>query len=65
MKYTYMEIDNVYDQPEYESIQKKLESDLLDWYLKTSDTVPIERNGRGFDESVRKKLNDSYEKTNS
>ncbi len=42
------EIDNVYFNPSYAEIRSKLESRLLDWYIHTADTVPLDENPRGF-----------------
>ncbi len=40
------ELYNVYDKEIYEAEQKTLEKALLDWYLNTSDTVPLAEDKR-------------------
>lgn len=51
------ELNNIIDSPEYAEKVRLMETELLDWYLKTSDTVPVERNLRNFDPEVTRKLN--------
>jgi arylsulfatase A-like enzyme len=40
------ELQNVYSQPAYAGIRSALERRLLDWYIHTSDTVPLEEHPR-------------------
>ncbi len=40
------EIDNLYNEKEYEGIKVNLKERLLKWYLETSDTVPYEEDSR-------------------
>ncbi|WP_159888611.1 sulfatase-like hydrolase/transferase [Paenibacillus puerhi] len=42
------ELNNVYEDPDYASIKRKLEEDMLDWYMKTSDVVPRAKDSRLF-----------------
>ncbi len=42
------ELCNRYNDPALINEQQKLETALLDWYLKTSDTVPVDDDDRGF-----------------
>lgn len=42
------ELRNVYDHPEYATVQRDLEHRLLDWYVHTSDVVPPDENPRGL-----------------
>ncbi|MGL1894344.1 MAG: sulfatase-like hydrolase/transferase [Spirochaetaceae bacterium] len=43
-----MEIDNLYYEDEYKDIKLDFESRMLNWYLKTSDTVPFDEDNRNF-----------------
>ena len=40
------ELQNVYHSPEYTEIVREMESKLLNWYVKTSDTVPMTSDSR-------------------
>lgn len=40
------EIKNVYSEPEYEKVRSRLNNRLLEWYIKTSDVVPFNRDNR-------------------
>ncbi|GKX31496.1 arylsulfatase [Vallitalea longa] len=42
------EIYNVYEDDRYRSIRSDMENKLIDWYLKTSDTIPFNDDIRGF-----------------
>ena len=42
------ELNNRVDDPEMASVRAKLEHEMLDWYLRTSDTVPRDVDRRGF-----------------
>ena len=42
------ELLNLYGHPDHASPQRHLESRLLDWYLHTSDVVPLDENPRGL-----------------
>ena len=42
------EINNVIKDAQYAGIRARLESDMLRWYIKTSDVVPIDEDSRGF-----------------
>ncbi len=42
------ELNNVYDEKEYRTVQKEMEYHLLDWYLNTSDVAPFEEDNRTF-----------------
>ena len=42
------ERENQYYNPEFADIKMQLESQMLNWYIKTSDIVPIEEDPRGF-----------------
>lgn len=41
------ELRNVFGQPEYAAVQRELEARMLDWYVHTSDVVPVEEHPRG------------------
>jgi choline-sulfatase len=41
-----LELDNVYGTTDYTPIQKDLERRLLEWYIATSDSVPMEEDSR-------------------
>ena len=43
-----MELHNVYDEPAYLERRKKMEMDLLDWAIHTSDIVPLHEDPRGL-----------------
>jgi len=43
-----MEINNLYYDNEYKEIKLDLEYRMLNWYIKTSDTVPFDEDSRGF-----------------
>lgn len=42
------ELKNLYNEPEYNSIKLELEGKMLDWYIRTSDVVPLNDDPRGF-----------------
>ena len=42
------EKENQYHNPEFAGIKRQLELQMLEWYLRTSDTVPMEEDPRGF-----------------
>jgi arylsulfatase A-like enzyme len=42
------ELRNVYGQAEYAGVQRTLEQRMLDWYVHTSDVVPLEEHPRGL-----------------
>lgn len=42
------ECHNIIHQQEYQSVRAELEGKMLNWYLKTSDTVPVNDDPRGF-----------------
>ena len=42
------ELTNLYNHTEYDDKRRELETALLDWYIKTSDTVPTTDDPRGF-----------------
>ena len=42
------ELHNVYTDPAYATIQSKMTSDMLDWYLRTADTTPVGENPRNL-----------------
>ncbi|MCL2832307.1 MAG: sulfatase-like hydrolase/transferase [Treponema sp.] len=42
------ELNNVYGQKSYASVQAELEQRMLDWYIATSDSVPMEEDPRGL-----------------
>ena len=42
------ELDNLYGRPEAEVVQRDLERQLLDFYLRTSDVVPLSESPRGL-----------------
>ena len=42
------ELNNVYGKEQYRTVQLELESRLLDWYIRTSDSVPFHEDPRGF-----------------
>jgi hypothetical protein len=42
------ELNNVYGKEPYRTVQLELESRLLDWYIRTSDSVPFHEDPRGF-----------------
>lgn len=43
-----LEWNNVYEDPAYGKTRAELESRLLDWYVHTSDVVPLHEDPRGF-----------------
>lgn len=47
------ELDNVHGRAEHADAQQALEQAMLDWYVHTADTVPFEKDPRGFPEEVR------------
>ncbi len=48
------ELTNVYDDSRYDPVRRQLESDLVDWYIHTSDAVPIGEDSRGLpDRDIR------------
>lgn len=46
------ETKNVYGQEEYQGVVNRLEEQMLDWYIHTSDVVPFDQNPRGFSSEV-------------
>lgn len=48
-----LELKNVYDDPHYTDIKLKLENQMLDWYIHTSDVVPFERQNRSFPQGLQ------------
>jgi hypothetical protein len=42
------ELNNVYGEAEYAQTQFKLQTDLLNWYVRTADVAPRQRDPRGF-----------------
>mgnify|MGYP001182330000 FL=1 len=42
------ELRNIYNDPESEKIKLELEAKMLDWYIRTSDVVPLDDDPRGF-----------------
>lgn len=42
------ELKNVYNEPRLLEVRGKLETRMLDWYLRTSDVVPRDDDSRGF-----------------
>lgn len=44
------ELENLYGRPEVADVQARLESRMLDWYIRTSDVVPREEDPRGMPE---------------
>ena len=42
------ELHNVYDDPAYREVRDRMESEMLDWYIRTADSVPLHRDPRGF-----------------
>ena len=42
------EKENRYGDPDYKEIRNRLEMQMLEWYLRTSDTVPTEEDPRAF-----------------
>ncbi len=42
------EMNNLYGRPEVSEIQNSLEQQMLDWYLRTADTVPLSEDPRGL-----------------
>lgn len=42
------ELNNLYGQSEFKTVQNELEMRMLDWYIATSDTVPFEEDPRGI-----------------
>ncbi|MFW6308807.1 MAG: sulfatase-like hydrolase/transferase [bacterium] len=44
------ELNNVYQNPEYEDIKNKLEKRMLEWYIETSDAPEWYNHPRGFSE---------------
>ncbi len=51
-----MELHNQYESSEYKSIIYDMEQNLLQWYLKTSDTIPINDDPRGFSREKRRTI---------
>ena len=43
-----LELDNVYRDPRYTDVQRQLEADLLNWYMRTADVTPMDENPRGL-----------------
>lgn len=43
-----LELNNVFDAPEYRDIRESLMARMLTWYVHTADTVPWEADPRGF-----------------
>jgi choline-sulfatase len=43
-----LELTNVYDDPAYQSTRVRMEQTMLDWYIHTSDVVPIDEDPRGL-----------------
>jgi len=43
-----LELKNVYGEDSYTGIQAELERRMLDWYIATSDSVPMDEDPRGF-----------------
>jgi arylsulfatase A-like enzyme len=42
------ELKNLYENPSYLEVRLELESRMLDWYIRTSDVVPMNDDPRGF-----------------
>lgn len=51
------ELHNVYEDPAYADIRRTLKRRLLDWYVLTSDVVPIEKQSRDYSPENLAKLN--------
>ncbi len=51
-----MEIHNLYDNPAYTHIVQDLEQHLLDWYIRTADTIPMQDDPRGFTQTERRTI---------
>ncbi|HOF88736.1 MAG TPA: DUF4976 domain-containing protein, partial [Armatimonadota bacterium] len=47
-----LELANVYGQPACADIQRRLQEQMLDWYLHTSDVVPWDEDPRGFPREI-------------
>ena len=43
-----LELRNVYGQPEHATTQGELEQRMLDWFVRTSDVVPLDEHPRGL-----------------
>jgi hypothetical protein len=43
-----LELTNVYDDPAYQSTRMRMEQTMLDWYIHTSDVVPVDEDPRGL-----------------
>lgn len=43
------ELKNLYHDPAWNKIKAELEGKMLDWYIRTSDTVPLDDDPRGFE----------------
>ena len=42
------ELNNLYDDPDFRQLRLELEERMLDWYIRTADTVPLDDDPRGF-----------------
>lgn len=42
------ELNNLYDDPKSHQVKLALEEKMLNWYIRTSDTVPLDDDPRGF-----------------
>ena len=42
------ELNNLYDDPEFRQLRLELEERMLDWYIRTADTVPLDDDPRGY-----------------
>ncbi|MGC9346802.1 MAG: sulfatase-like hydrolase/transferase [Anaerolineae bacterium] len=43
-----LELSNVYEDPAYDGIRRKMEQQMVDWYIHTSDVVPTDEDPRGL-----------------
>ena len=42
------ELHNVYDDSNYATVRAKMEVEMLDWYIHTANTVPVDEDPRGL-----------------